>query len=230
MQNKFQHFIAGMQVVQKKNCKNEKNEEWKLSDQKKLGSEAKIIAALKNKQPLEPENICKAAGIDLSTFYRHFRVLERSKLVKRIDNKYALWDYEEVPNYWDVVQGRMLAAGGRPIKLEVEKLRLGERDPITGWRRKIYDKKIVVDGVVIPRAATELIEAAKISIKEEYDAALITKGPVDSGDRFNWQEFICEVRDKEKIYEGNDLSYNILYFKTFWKGRASTQKYGVSAS
>jgi len=226
MQNKFQLFVAGMQVDQKKNCKNAKNEEWKLSDQKKLGSEAKIIAVLKHNQPLEPENICKAAGIALSTFYRHFRVLERSKLVKKIDNKYALWDYEEVPNYWDVVQGRMLAAGGRPIKLEVEKLRLGDRDPITGWRKKIYDNKIVVDGVVIPRAATELIEAAKISIKEEYTAALITKGPIDLGDRFNWQEYVCEVWNKEKIYEGNDLSYNILYLRTFWNPPANKKHLG----
>jgi hypothetical protein len=207
-----------MQVVQKKNCKNAKNEDWKLSDHKKLGSEAKIIAALKANQPLEPKNVCKAAGISLSTFYRNYRVLERNKLVKKIGNKYALWEYEETPSYWELVQGRMLAAGGRPIKLEVEKLRLGEQDPITGWYRKIFDKKIVVEGVVIPKAAKELMEAAKINIEDEYSAALITKGPVDLGDRFTWQEYICIVWNKETIYEGNDISYNILYLKTAWNG------------
>jgi hypothetical protein len=41
-----------MQVAQKKDCKNAKNEGWKLSDQKELGSEAKIIAALKANQSL----------------------------------------------------------------------------------------------------------------------------------------------------------------------------------
>ena len=201
-------------MVQKKNCNNAKNTEWKVSDQKELGSEAKIIAVLRKNQPLEPINICKAAKIDLSTFYRHYRVLEHHTLVKKIGDKYALWYYNETPNLWERVQARMLAVGGRPIKLEVEKLRLGEQDPITGWFKQIYDKKIVVEGVVISRAARELLEAAKITIEDEYNLALITNGPVDLGDRFVWQDCVCKVWNSAKIYEGNDLSYNILYLKT----------------
>ncbi len=136
-------------------------------------------------------------------------------MIKKInDSEYALYEYNKTPTYWEKVQERMLAAGGKMITLEVEKLRLGKRDPITGWCEKIFDRKITVEGVVIPKAATELIEAAKIKIDGDFNAALITRDPVDLGDRFKWQEYTCIVWNSAKIPEGNELSYNILYLKT----------------
>ncbi len=64
-------------MVQKKNCGDAKSTGWKSSDKKDLGAEVRIIAALKSKQPLTAEEMCNLAKINLSTFYRNFRVLEK---------------------------------------------------------------------------------------------------------------------------------------------------------
>ena len=208
-------------MVHKKIRNYAKNTGLKNYHQKTLDSEAKIILVLKNQQPLEVQQICERAKISLSTFYRHYNIMELNGLVKKIDNEYALWYYNETPNLWERVQARMLAAGGRPIKLEVEKLRLGEQDPITGWFKLIYDEKIMIEGVIIPKAAPELIEAAKINMALDYgefSLILITKDDPGLGARFIWQEYECKVWNQAKIYEGNDLSYNIFFLRTAWRG------------
>ena len=202
-----------MQMGHKKSRIDAKNVEWRFSDQKELCSETKIILALKNRQPLEIQDICTSTKINKSTFYRHYRVLEHNDLIKRINGKFALWNYNEPQKTWERVQKRMLEAGGLLIDLEVEKLELGDRDPITGLFKKIFDKKVSVQGVLITKAAKELSEAAKVTIPDEYNAVLITTGSVDLGDRFKWQEFICTVWNADRIFEGNTLSYKILYLK-----------------
>ena len=192
--------------------KTENNTDWKTSDQKKLGSEAMIISVLKDKEPLSARAISKLARINLSTFYRHFKVLEKSRILKRVGDKFALWNYVENP--WDRVKDRVFAVGGRLVSVEVEKLRLGKRDPVTGWCETIYDKKIVAEGAVINKGEKELLEAAKVVIPDNYNLAFLTNSAVDLGDRFVWQEFMCKVWNEDKIYQGNTLSYRVTYLVT----------------
>src|SRR3990170_1979680 len=139
-------FVAGLQMNIKKSCKTANERGWKLSDQKTLSADARIIAALKEKPPQEVETICESAKINKSTFYRHYHLLESSGLIKKVNGKYALWNYAESLSLWDRKQQELQKAGGYLINLVVEKLELGERDPKTGWCKKIYDKKISVQG------------------------------------------------------------------------------------
>jgi DNA-binding MarR family transcriptional regulator len=132
VQKQFQLLVAGMQMDHKKSRITAKNVEWKVSDKKELCSETKIILVLRNKQPLGLQDICRRAKIDRSTFYRLCRVLKHHGLIKKINGKFALWYYTESTKLWERVQKRMREAGGLLIDLEVEKLRLGDRDPITG--------------------------------------------------------------------------------------------------
>lgn len=74
-----------------------------------LSSDAKIIAALLKKQPQTKESICKETKISDSSFYRNIPLLEKTKLIKQIDQIYALWDF-------DVLEERIEAALSKLIK------------------------------------------------------------------------------------------------------------------
>jgi hypothetical protein len=63
------------------------------SRKSQLSSDAKIIIALIKNQPLTKEKICVETKISDRTFYRIISLLERMKIIRRIDHKYALWDF-----------------------------------------------------------------------------------------------------------------------------------------
>jgi hypothetical protein len=63
---------------------------------KELSSDAKIIVALLRKQPKTKEEICKETETKDKVFYRNVSLLEKMHIIKSIDHKYALWDFEPV--------------------------------------------------------------------------------------------------------------------------------------
>ncbi len=64
---------------------------------RRLSSDARIIVALLRKQPLGKDELCKKAGVPLSTFYRICRMLEDLGILKEIEvGGYALWSYSEI--------------------------------------------------------------------------------------------------------------------------------------
>jgi hypothetical protein len=87
------------------NCKNATNKtevakmrnkkpEERLSQNKTLGSGAAIMAALMKGQPLSKRELIQKAAIDDSTFSRMEPLLLREDLIKVIDDKYYLFNYE----------------------------------------------------------------------------------------------------------------------------------------
>ena len=192
--------------------KDENNRGWKISDHMKLSGDAKIIAFLRGKEPQGVADICKNAGVNKSTFYRYRHLLLDKGLMKEIDGKYALGDYEESPSMWKHLRHNLERAGGYLISLQVEKLELGERDLRTGWCKKIYDKKLSVQGVMVLKGAIELLAITGLHLGE-YIAALLTPDNVEEDDRFKWQDKGYEVGRVVQILEGYTPSFRIAYLR-----------------
>jgi hypothetical protein len=201
-----------MQMDDKKSRKDANNRGWKISDQKELSGDAKIIAFLKGKKPQDVTEICKKAAVNKSTFYRYRHLLLDKGLMKEVDGKYVLGDYEESSTLWNRLRQDLERAGGYLINLQVEKLELGERDQKTGWCKKIYDKKLSVQGVIVLKGAIELLAITGLHLGE-YIAALLTPDNVEEDDRFKWQDKGYEVARVVRIFEGYNPSFRIAYLR-----------------
>ena len=202
MQNQFQMFGADMQMKVKNSCRNAKNRGWRISDKKELSADAKIILVLKNNQPLKAKAIWERAKINSSTFYRLCQVLITKGLIQRIGDEYALWNYVQSPNMWNRLQERLEKAGGHLIELKVNKLRLGDQHPVTGWYEKIYDEVVIIQGFLIPKGVVELEAAANLHVPNELSAGLVTRGNIDDGDTFDCQSRHYEICDCERVSDG----------------------------
>ncbi|MGD0802813.1 MAG: hypothetical protein ABSA11_01920 [Candidatus Bathyarchaeia archaeon] len=66
----------------------------RISQKHGLSSDAAIIVALIKEQPLEKNQLIKEASISPSTFSRDEPTLLDENVIKIIDGKYALWNYE----------------------------------------------------------------------------------------------------------------------------------------
>jgi len=73
-------------------------EKQKSSHRMKLSADAKMIIALLKKQPQTKDDLCKNAGIHLSTFYRIILLLKGRGIVKETGDGFALWTYIELEN------------------------------------------------------------------------------------------------------------------------------------
>lgn len=66
----------------------------KISDKKKLSSDAKVILVLMKRQPLAFQDLYKRAKIHEKTLYRLLRLLLDRGIIKEVsERKYALSDY-----------------------------------------------------------------------------------------------------------------------------------------
>jgi hypothetical protein len=63
---------------------------------KGLNSDAKVIVALLRKQPQTMEELCKSADISRATFYRVSQALDDFKIIKKMGERYALWNFCEL--------------------------------------------------------------------------------------------------------------------------------------
>lgn len=69
---------------------------YKQWHKKNLSADAKVIIALRRKQPQTKAELCKNAGISKSAFYYVRPVLMNRGIVKEKDNGYALSDYDPI--------------------------------------------------------------------------------------------------------------------------------------
>lgn len=63
---------------------------------RRLSSDARVIVALLKRQPQKKDELCKAAGVSIATFYRIRRMLEDSGIIKEVEGGYALWTFKDL--------------------------------------------------------------------------------------------------------------------------------------
>lgn len=66
-----------------------------ISHKSKLSADARLIVALMKKQPQKKDELCRRAGVHLSTFYRLRPILEKKEVIRETEEGYVLWDYNE---------------------------------------------------------------------------------------------------------------------------------------
>jgi hypothetical protein len=109
----------------------------------------------------------------------------------------------------------MKNVGGHLIKFEIEKLTLGNPDPITGCYEEIYDETISTEGFIVLRGATKLEDVLHLRIPIEYAAFLVVPFFIREGDRFNWKNWTYKVKEVEPFFEGETLSYMLAKLTTY---------------
>jgi len=62
----------------------------------RLSVEAKMIRELLRKQPQNKTDLCRSAGISMSSFHRIISLLKEAKIVKETKDGFALWTYIEL--------------------------------------------------------------------------------------------------------------------------------------
>jgi len=67
-----------------------------ISHRRKISSDARLIVALLKKQPQKMDELCKRAGVHLSTFYRVLPLLDGKGIIKETENGYVLWTFSEL--------------------------------------------------------------------------------------------------------------------------------------
>jgi hypothetical protein len=93
-----------------------KKELYKKKDE--LSSDAKILKALTKKQPQNREELIKNASIfSVPTFYRSTSRLIENEMIKRVDDMYALTEYN--PLKWEIekafIKNMRGKSGDRPV-------------------------------------------------------------------------------------------------------------------
>ena len=191
----------------KSDCEPAYKEGFKSSDIKKLGADAKILVALMKLQPQKRVELCRNAGIHTSTFSRYKRLLEG--IIKETPDGFCLWNYTKPTSMWELLQIKLNDAGGPLIELNIEILELGERDKITGWYKKLYDKILPIKGVMILKGAKELEVAGSVQVPPTYLGLLLTDGAIEAGDRFSWRNNLYVIQEVEKIIDGYEVGYRV---------------------
>jgi len=140
------------------------------------------------------------------------RLLMNEGIIQETEKGYALWFQTEPKSLWDRLKAKLERVGGNPVDLSLDKCTLSDtRDPVTGWRKKSYDKKVSIKGIMILKGAVELIAAAGIYIPPEYDAVLLTDDSIEDMDRLWWKGKSYEVKNVEERVDGYDFSYSIAF-------------------
>lgn len=195
----------------KKECEPASFSEYKQSDKRDLSADTKIIVALIREQPLNRTMLCEKAGIDTSTFYRVRRVLLNRNIIKKNDKGYCLFNFRDQQSLWEMVQQRCLEAGGPLIELKVGKRWINHDrfSPRSIGLDGEYHRE-VIKGIMIPRGANNLKEAASVSIPDDYFGFVLTKSLLNEGDLLFWRKRKFEVKARDEIFEGNNTSYYII--------------------
>ena len=155
----------------------------------------------------------KRIDLSKSTIYYHLSSWELQKRYYRENAKYYLPDdwrryrneienkvnkTKRLPGKWEVLKEELGIVGGYLLDLEHQKLKLGDRDPETGWPKENYDQVIPIQGIIFQKGATDLAAAVPIIIPEKYDAFIYTPSLVNEvirpDDQIYW-------RDKRKLYK-----------------------------
>jgi hypothetical protein len=212
VQIEFQNVVAGMQMNHKKSCESAKSSEMKGSDRRKLSADAKIILALKSKQPLNPREIAERVSINQSSVYRSLRLMVSHDLIKETPAGFALWFYSE-ESQWGKLQQKINAAGGEIAKIPVSISSYSGRDEETGWRLFEYHEKKYVTGIFVAKNALSLVEVAGpfgIFVRGDYDGWIFTPGTIRWKDRVFANNILYEVEDVADYLEtDNRIGYRV---------------------
>ena len=117
---------------------------------------------------------------------------------------------------WNILQKRLEKEGGYLLDLEHQKMKLGDRDPETGWPKENYDQVLPIQGIIVLKGATDLAAAIKIIIPEKYDAFIFTPSLVNEvirpDDQIYWRDKrkLYKVKKIDKISDPYETSYVIL--------------------
>ena len=120
-----------------------------------------------------------------------------------------------IPSKWKTLKERSEKFGGYLLDLQIRKLKVGERDPETGWPKENYDQVIPIQGIIVPKGATDLAAAIPITIPEKYGARLFTPSLFNKVIREDNQLFwsdklkLYKIKEVTQIFDGYDLSYII---------------------
>jgi hypothetical protein len=183
--------------------------------QKKRVSE--IVEEYRNRFPEAKRQLIRDAilkkhnSISIRTLNRHLKkefdkAQSFTKISPNVTKRISLWNRLLL---------KLEEAGVSLFDIEIQKLELGEPDPITGWFEKIYDKILPVKGVIILKGAKELEIATSIFVSKEYLGFLLTQGAVEECDRFRWRGNIYVIQEVEEVIDGYDLGYRIA--KLVWQ-------------
>ena len=92
-----------------------KREKYSVSGKRRLSSDARIIVALLKKQPQGKDELCKAAAVSRSAFYRLRPLLVDSGVIKEVEGGYALWTFSELEKIVEDALFRLIRKGYRII-------------------------------------------------------------------------------------------------------------------
>lgn len=111
-------------------------------EKKQLSSEARIIIALMKKQPLTKKEILDETKMGESTFYRYISLFEDHGIVKYVEQKYILWNFDPVetqienafnkllsqPGIWYTTQNHIVNEIGVPWqKIETQTIKIANK-------------------------------------------------------------------------------------------------------
>lgn len=155
---------------------------------KKLSSDAKVIVELLKKQPQTMEELCKSAGISRATFYRVSQALDDFKIIKKMGDRHALWNFceleETVANAVDYLRldlcrhpeaEEVAARIGRDPE-SVRKL-LFFHAPDLGWKPPTQEEK--EEAKKQRQKAWELAAQIKYSLDDEIEILKISMEDVE---------------------------------------------------
>ncbi len=92
-----------------------------MSYRKKLSADARLIVALLRKQPQKKKDLCKSAGVHLSTFYRIKPLLE-IKIIKETEEGYALWNFIELKKAIDDYLNKLKESDSSPPTVTIDQI------------------------------------------------------------------------------------------------------------
>jgi hypothetical protein len=75
---------------------------------RQLSSDAKIISALLKKQPQTKQEIIENTNISDRTLYRNLPLLEKNQIIKRVDQRFALWGFDVLEESIEAAFTKML--------------------------------------------------------------------------------------------------------------------------
>ena len=96
----------------KKTPRRKPKHQYSPTSKSQLSSDARIIVALIKNQPLTKKEICDQTKISIQTFYRNISILNKKQIIKCVDQKYALRNFEPLETKIESAFSKLMNADG----------------------------------------------------------------------------------------------------------------------
>jgi len=113
---------------------------------------------------------------------------------------------------WDRLKQKFEQVGGHTVDLTIKKASYAGRDLETGWLLHNYDLEDSIRGIMVLRAAPDLVATAasnSIFIEDENDGVVLTPNPIRWPDVLQWNDKTYEVKNVDEKRNGYDLSFYV---------------------